>query len=144
MTEHAKGVRKLHAANILESPSRPGDLCSMTLDVPAATTRAGYVAIVGPPNAGKSTLLNRVVGEHLSIATPKAQTTWQRVTGILTEGATQLVFLDTPGLLDARDLLHRAMHGAALQALEDADVFLLVLDSARAPAFAEQDRIAQA
>jgi GTP-binding protein Era len=108
------------------------------------TTRSGYVAIVGLPNAGKSTLLNRFVGEHLSIATAKPQTTWQRVTGILTEGSTQIVFLDTPGLLEARDLLQRAMHAAAVEALEEADAALLVVDASRPPAAADVERIRSA
>jgi GTPase len=96
-------------------------------------TRTGYVAILGRPNAGKSTLMNRLLGEHLSIVTPRAQTTWQRVTGILTIGASQLVLLDTPGLLEARNLMQRAMLGAALEALHEADVLLLVVDASRPP-----------
>ncbi|NNF37787.1 MAG: GTPase Era [Gemmatimonadetes bacterium] len=94
-------------------------------------TRAGYVALVGRPNAGKSTLMNALVGEKLSIVTPRAQTTWQRVTGIRTEGDVQMVFLDTPGLLEVRDLHQRAMLGAAHEALRDADVTLLLLDPTR-------------
>lgn len=105
------------------------------------TTRAGYVALVGRPNAGKSTLLNRFVGEHLSIVTPKAQTTWQRVTGIRTEGNDQLIFLDTPGLLETRDLLQHAMLGAALEALSEADVALLVVDTTKRPTQVDVDRI---
>lgn len=117
----------------------------MTTHVPAApATRAGYVALVGLPNVGKSTLLNRLVGERLSIATAKAQTTWQRVTGILTEGSTQLVFLDTPGLLEPHDLLQRAMRAAALDALSEADVVLLVVDASREPDLAEQERVGAA
>lgn len=96
-------------------------------------TRAGYVAMVGRPNAGKSSLLNAFLGERLSIVTAKAQTTWRRVTGILTSPGVQMVFLDTPGLLETRDLLQRAMLGAALEALEEADVVLVVLDAARGP-----------
>ena len=110
----------------------------------SSTARSGYVAIVGLPNAGKSTLLNRFVGEHLSITTSKPQTTWQRVTGILTEGSTQIVFLDTPGLLEARDLLQRAMHAAAIEALEEADAVLLVVDASRAPSPADIERIQSA
>jgi GTP-binding protein Era len=110
----------------------------------ASTTRAGYVAIVGPPNAGKSTLLNRFVGEHLSIATPKPQTTWQQVTGILTDESTQIVFVDTPGLLEARDLLQRAMYSAAVDALADSDATLLVVDAARPPDDDEVERVASA
>jgi GTPase len=94
-------------------------------------TRAGYVTLLGRPNAGKSTLLNTLVGQHLSIVTPRAQTTWQRVTGILTTREAQLVFLDTPGLLDARDMLQRAMLAAALDALREADVVVLVVDASR-------------
>ena len=114
----------------------------MPTDRPSpATTRAGYVALVGRPNAGKSTLLNRFVGEHLSIVTPKAQTTWQRVTGIRTEGSDQLIFLDTPGLLETRDLLQHAMLGAALEALAEADVALLVVDTTKRPTQTDIDRI---
>ncbi|MFQ5537897.1 MAG: GTPase Era [Gemmatimonadota bacterium] len=98
-----------------------------------APTRTGYVTLLGRPNAGKSTLLNNLVGEHLSIVTPKAQTTWQRVTGILTTDDAQLVFLDTPGLLDARNLFQRAMLSAALEALQEADVVLAVVDARRLP-----------
>lgn len=107
-------------------------------------TRAGYVTLVGMPNAGKSTLLNRLVGEHLSIVTPKAQTTWQRVTGILTEGAVQLIFLDTPGLLSARDLMSRTMLASAQEALDEADVVLLVVDSTDFPTDTAAERIAAA
>ena len=103
--------------------------------------RAGYVALVGRPNAGKSTLLNQLIGEHLSIVTPKAQTTWQRVTGVLTVEDDQLVFLDTPGLLEVRDLLQRSMLGAALEALAEADVVLLVIDSTEAPTARDAERI---
>ena len=115
-----------------------------TLHADRAITRAGYVTLIGRPNAGKSTLLNRLIGQHLSIVTAKAQTTWQRVTGILTTGSDQLIFLDTPGLLEVRDLFQRAMLGAALQALSEADVVLLVIDSTRRPSAGETARIAQA
>jgi GTPase len=111
---------------------------------PTSSTHSGYVALVGRPNAGKSTLLNRLVGEHLSIVTAKAQTTWQRVTGIRTEGDVQMVFLDTPGLLEARDLLQRAMLVAALDALSEADVALLVVDAGQAPSVDDAERILSA
>ena len=109
----------------------------MTIPIPEDSpeeeaTRSGYVTLVGRPNAGKSTLMNALLGERLSIVTPKAQTTWQRVTGILTTDRAQMVFLDTPGLLDPRDLLQHAMLAAALEALAEADVVLLVLDGPRA------------
>jgi GTP-binding protein Era len=99
---------------------------------PRPATRAGYVALLGRPNAGKSTLMNALVGEKLSIVTPRAQTTWQRVTGIRTTASYQMIFLDTPGLLHARDLHQRSMLGEAHAALEDADVVLLILDPTRA------------
>jgi GTP-binding protein Era len=101
-------------------------------------TRSGYVTLIGKPNAGKSTLMNALIGEKLSIVTSKAQTTWQRITGILTHDDVQMVFLDTPGLLEPRDLLQRTMLSAALEALSEADVILLVLDAAEP--FSESDK----
>lgn len=98
---------------------------------PSDDTRSGYVTLLGLPNAGKSTLLNAFLRERLSIVTPKAQTTWKRVTGILTEGNVQLVFLDTPGILTPRDLLQKAMAAAAQRALSEADVLLLVVDASK-------------
>ena len=106
-----------------------------------ATTRTGYVALVGRPNAGKSTLLNQLIGVHLSIVTPKAQTTWQRVTGVHTVDTDQLIFLDTPGILEAKDLLQRSMLGAALQALSEADVVLLVADTTHPPSKRDAERL---
>ena len=103
--------------------------------------RAGFVALVGRPNAGKSTLMNALVGERLSIVTPRAQTTWRAVTGIHTEGDTQIVFLDTPGLLEPRDLLQRTMLAAALDALANADVVAVVLDAADPPGRGERERL---
>ncbi len=97
-------------------------------------TRTGYVTLVGHPNVGKSTLLNAMVGEKLSIVTAKAQTTWQRVTGIVTSDASQMVFLDTPGLLEAKDLLQQSMLAQAHDAVREADVLLLVVD-ARQPQY---------
>ena len=107
-------------------------------------TRTGYVTLVGRPNAGKSTLMNQLIGQHLSIVTAKAQTTWQRVTGILTTGENQLIFLDTPGLLEVKDLLQRAMLGAALEALAEADVVLVVIDALRPPSDRDTERLEMA
>jgi GTP-binding protein Era len=102
-------------------------------------TRAGYVALIGLPNAGKSSLLNRLLGSKLSIVTPFAQTTRERVVGIDTEGGVQMVFLDTPGIVDPAYLLHHAMTEVVAQALEDADVAILLLDGTRpAPSFAPE------
>lgn len=91
----------------------------------------GYVALVGRPNAGKSTLMNALVGEKLSIVSPRAQTTWQRVTGLRTTATHQMIFLDTPGLLEVKDLHQRAMLGAAHEALHEADMVVLLLDPTR-------------
>lgn len=97
-------------------------------------TRAGYVALVGLPNVGKSTLLNALIGEKLSAVTPRAQTTRERVLGIYTGADEQIVFVDTPGLLEPRYLLQRSMAEAALAAVAEADVVLLLLDGTRAGA----------
>ena len=104
---------------------------------PAPDTRAGYVVLAGLPNAGKSTLLNALVGEHLSIVTARAQTTWQRVTGIRTEDGAQMVFLDTPGIVASRQLFHRSMMAEAEVARGEADVAVAVIDGARRPSRAE-------
>jgi GTP-binding protein Era len=115
---------------------------SFSADGPDPTrevTRTGYVTLVGRPNAGKSTLMNAFIGEPLSIVTPKAQTTWQRITGILTTDSAQMVFLDTPGLLEPRDLLQRTMLASALEALGEADVVLLVVDASEPLAPAERE-----
>ena len=94
-------------------------------------TRAGDVALVGRPNVGKSTLLNALIGERLSIVTPRAQTTRERVLGIYTDERAQLVFVDTPGLLEPKYLLQRAMLAEALKAVREADLVLLLLDATR-------------
>jgi GTP-binding protein Era len=92
-------------------------------------TRAGIVTVVGKPNAGKSTLLNRIVGEKLAIVSEKPQSTRDRVVGIRTADDTQMVVLDTPGLLNPRYELHRAMRTTALRALSDADVIVYLADA---------------
>jgi GTPase len=91
--------------------------------------RAGYAAIVGRPNVGKSTLLNALVGTKVAIVTPKPQTTRNRILGIRALPDAQVVFLDTPGLHEARSLLNRRMVDVAQKTLEEADVVLLVLDA---------------
>lgn len=92
-------------------------------------TRAGIVTIAGRPNAGKSTLLNRLIGERLALTSPKAQSTRARVVGLLSDDSTQLVFFDTPGLLEPADALHVAMRGAAFRAIRDADVIVHLADA---------------
>ncbi len=91
-------------------------------------THAGYVAIVGKPNAGKSTLMNAIVGAKLSITTPKPQTTRKRVVGIYTNKENQIVFTDTPGMLEPRYELHKVMMDYVNQALEESDVVLMIFD----------------
>src|SRR5881392_1142353 len=93
-------------------------------------TRAGIVTVAGKPNAGKSTLLNRIIGQKLSIVSPKPQSTRDRVVGIHTAGDVQMVILDTPGLLNPKYALQRAMRTTALQALRDADVIVHMIDVA--------------
>lgn len=93
-------------------------------------TRAGTVAVVGKPNAGKSTLLNRIIGQKLSIISPKPQSTRDRIVGIHTTDGMQMIITDTPGLLNPRYALQHAMRAAALQALEDADVIVYLADAA--------------
>jgi GTP-binding protein Era len=90
---------------------------------------AGIVSVVGRPNAGKSTLLNRIVGQKLSITSPKPQSTRDRIIGIQTTDDAQMVMVDTPGLLDPRYALQRAMRATALRALGDADVIVYVTDA---------------
>lgn len=93
--------------------------------------RAGFVALLGAPNAGKSTLLNRLVGAKVSIVTPKAQTTRSRILGIRNHGAAQAVFVDTPGIFEPRRRLERAMVRRAWRAAGDADMTVLLIDAAR-------------
>ena len=90
--------------------------------------KAGIVTVVGKPNAGKSTLLNRIVGEKLSIVSAKPQSTRNRIVGIHTEGDVQMILLDTPGLLNPRYALQETMRRAALTAIYDADVILYLVD----------------
>jgi GTPase len=95
------------------------------------TRRCGYVALVGAPNAGKSTLLNLLVGTKLSIVTPKVQTTRSRVLGIALKGDAQLIFIDTPGIFAPKRRLDRAMVAAAWAGADDADIVVVLVDAAR-------------
>jgi len=97
-------------------------------------TRCGYVAVVGAPNAGKSTLTNCLVGAKVSIVTPKVQTTRTRITAIAVRGQSQIIFVDTPGIFTApKRRLERAMVAAAWSGAADADIVLLVVDAKRGP-----------
>ncbi len=99
---------------------------------PEQAFRTGFVAIVGRPNVGKSTLLNRLIGQKISIVSSKAQTTRHRVTGILTEGAAQFVFVDTPGFqTHHRNALNRSMNRTVSQVLADVDLVFFVIEAGR-------------
>jgi len=93
--------------------------------------RCGYIALVGAPNAGKSTLLNRLMGTKVSIVTPKVQTTRARIIGVMTRGAAQFIFVDTPGIFAPSRRLERAMVAAAWSGAADADVVVLLVDAKR-------------
>ena len=93
------------------------------------TTRCGLVAVIGAPNAGKSTLVNALVGQKVAIVSPKAQTTRVRLLGVAMEEDTQLLLVDTPGIFDPKRLFDRAMVAAAWGGAEDADVIALVVDA---------------
>ncbi|MDR0882011.1 MAG: GTPase Era [Candidatus Adiutrix sp.] len=100
----------------------------MTVDL---THKAGYAAILGAPNAGKSTLLNHILGEKVAIVTPKPQTTRHRILGVMTEPGAQIIFWDTPGLHHSERALNREMMSRALAALADSDLALWVVDGTR-------------
>ena len=95
------------------------------------TTRAGFVALIGEPNAGKSTLLNRMVGAKVSIVTHKVQTTRARIRGVALEGEAQIVFVDTPGLFKPRRRLDRAMVAAAWGGAADAAIVVMLIEAHR-------------
>jgi GTP-binding protein Era len=101
-------------------------------------TRCGFVALMGAPNAGKSTLLNALIGAKVSIVSRKAQTTRATVRGILVDGATQMIFVDTPGLFAPKRRLDRAMVSAAWGAAGDADALALLIDAKQETAAAEK------
>lgn len=107
-----------------------------------STFRCGWVALMGPPNAGKSTLLNALLGQKITIVTPKPQTTRNQIVGILSEDDAQTIFMDTPGLSQVRGRLSKTMIQAVWQSLGQADVIMPVLDAhlyIRHPEFLERD-----
>ncbi len=104
-------------------------------------TRSGFVAIIGAPNAGKSTLMNFIVGAKVSIVTPKVQTTRTRIKGIAMVADSQIIFIDTPGIFAPKRRLDRAMVNAAWQGTDEADIILLLHDSTRSSSDEETENI---
>jgi GTPase len=100
-----------------------------TPSTPRAATRCGFVALIGAPNVGKSTLVNALVGGKISIVTPKVQTTRMLIRGIAVEGAAQLIFVDTPGIFAPRRRLDRAMVSSAWSGAADADILAILIDA---------------
>lgn len=96
-------------------------------------TRCGFIALIGAPNAGKSTLMNRIIGAKVSIVTPKAQTTRSRVTGAVIKGDDQLVFVDVPGVFNAKQRFEKAMVDCAWSGADEADVIVFVFDAQKKP-----------
>ena len=116
----------------------------MDMDASDAPTRCGYCAIIGATNAGKSTLMNELIGSKVSIVSRKVQTTRCRITGIYSEGSNQIVFVDTPGLFNAKRPLERAMIDEVWRSLYDVDMILLLVDAVTAdvpPDFTNLDMI---
>ncbi|MDD2795224.1 GTPase Era [Acidocella sp.] len=107
------------------------------------TSRCGFIALIGAPNAGKSTLLNRLTGAKLSIVTPKAQTTRARVLGILPRGEAQILFVDTPGIFAPKRRLDRAMVAAAWDGATEADYVLLLVDAKQGLTTAVREIVSQ-
>ena len=104
----------------------------------SADFKSGYVSIIGAPNAGKSTLLNRMLGEKISITSKKPQTTRNRILGVLHGTKSQMIFFDTPGVFEAKDKLNVRIVDAAFSALKDADLALVVVDASRPDPSAER------
>src|ERR1700675_1642831 len=102
-----------------------------TVEESSAPTRCGFVALIGAPNVGKSTLVNALVGSKVTIVSPKVQTTRTLVRGIAMEGRSQLVFIDTPGIFAPRRRLDRAMVTSAWSGAHDADIVALLIDAKR-------------
>src|SRR5271167_1972855 len=124
------------AAETTESTEKSGGVEEKS--GPKEKYRSGFVAIVGRPNAGKSTLLNRLVGQKVAIVTSKPQTTRNRIQGIVTRPEGQIVFIDTPGLHDAKSVLNRQMMREVSAALEGIDVLLMMIDASHSLPTADQ------
>lgn len=113
----------------------------MTNNNTTDSKRCGFIALIGAPNAGKSTLINQLVGGKVAIVTPKVQTTRTRITGIAMHGQSQLVFVDTPGIFVASKRFDRSMVNAAWEGVKDSDTAALLVDVSKKNAFAETEDI---
>lgn len=118
----------VYSMDLTKSPKISSTFAQKTIVMTELTHRAGFVNIVGKPNVGKSTLMNVLVGERLSIISSKAQTTRHRIMGIMNDDNYQIVFSDTPGMLKPKYELHKNMMSFVNMSLEDADVILFVTD----------------
>lgn len=107
------------------------------------TTRCGFIALIGAPNAGKSTLMNRVIGAKVSIVTPKAQTTRSRVTGAMVRDNAQLIFVDVPGVFNAKQRFEKAMVDCAWSGAEEADVVVFMFDAQKKPSEETEQALAR-
>ena len=110
--------------------------------MPDTPFKCGWVALMGPPNAGKSTLLNTCLGQKVAIVSPRPQTTRNQITGILSDKDAQVIFMDTPGIHELRGKMNRLLLQSAWQAMDDADVLIVMLDAdmyARNPEYMEKD-----
>ncbi|MFH0767627.1 MAG: GTPase Era, partial [Bacillota bacterium] len=96
--------------------------------------KSGFVAIVGRPNVGKSTLINALIGKKIAIMSPKPQTTRNRIMGVYTQEDYQIIFVDTPGMHKGKDLLNKSIDKVAVSSIKDVDVVLFVVDDAKGPA----------
>jgi GTP-binding protein Era len=112
------------------------------MQISSPMPHCGHIALIGAPNAGKSTLMNRMVGSKISIVTPKAQTTRTRVTGVVMHEETQLIFVDVPGVFEAKQAFEKSMVQAAWNAARSADVILFLHDARKKPD-AETERVIQ-
>ncbi|MFZ7124906.1 MAG: GTPase Era [Desulfobacterales bacterium] len=121
--------------NEMKSIEPDGEVYMETLE--QAPFKSGFIAIIGPPNAGKSTLLNRILGEKISITSKKPQTTRNRILGVLHRPAAQFVFIDTPGIHRTDKLFNRRIVDVAIGSLGDADLILLIVDAAKSVPDAE-------
>lgn len=117
--------------NTSDTPGAAGDMPEAVGEAPLAPTRSGFVALIGATNAGKSTLVNRLVGAKVSIVSHKVQTTRAIIRGIAIHDRTQIVFMDTPGIFKPRRRLDRAMVTTAWGGARDADIIVLLIDSER-------------